>query len=368
LLQVRWLYHQSAFEDQNAVYSTAYNADYYGSVWRRCYNGEYTWLNTVERGATYAAGDVDGCLGVWFSGRWRTAPALEYIAKVRANLDQRVWESDVFKNASAPSNTPINPTPNPPSDTTAPTVSLTAPTAGQTVGGTINITAAATDTQSAISAVRFYLDGSSLPFSTDSTAPFSVSWNSATVTNGSHNIIARATDTAGNTGASSTLTFTVNNTVVDTTKPTTAITDPANAATIIGTKVVLATATDNVGVSRVELLIDGIVRATDTTSPYSFSWASTTYSDGPHTLQTRVFDAANNQNVSAIVNVTVDNVVEPTPKTGDVNGDGLVNKTDMRILLANYGTIVTPFTSGDLDGSGFVDRTDRRILQANYGS
>ena len=26
--------------------------------------------NTVERNGTYAAGDVWGCVGLWFSGRW----------------------------------------------------------------------------------------------------------------------------------------------------------------------------------------------------------------------------------------------------------------------------------------------------------
>jgi hypothetical protein len=75
--QVRWLYHMEAFEDSNhmeafedsnAIESSAYNVDYTYAVWRDCYDGNLGWLNTVERGATYGAGDLDGCLGVWFSG------------------------------------------------------------------------------------------------------------------------------------------------------------------------------------------------------------------------------------------------------------------------------------------------------------
>ena len=82
LLQVRYPYHQSAFENNNAIRSTAYNADYAWSIWRRCFNGEYTWLNDVEHGRTYAAGDGLGCMGVWFSGRWYTDAAVGYMNRV----------------------------------------------------------------------------------------------------------------------------------------------------------------------------------------------------------------------------------------------------------------------------------------------
>ena len=84
LLQVRYQYHLSAFEDNNAIRSTAYNADYAWSIWRRCFEGEYTWLNDVEHGegATYTAGDGLGCMGVWFSGRWYTDDAIGYMERL----------------------------------------------------------------------------------------------------------------------------------------------------------------------------------------------------------------------------------------------------------------------------------------------
>ena len=84
LLQVRYQYHLSAFEDNNATRSTAYNADYAWSIWRRCFEGEYTWLNDVEHGegATYTAGDGLGCMGVWFSGRWYTDDAIGYMERL----------------------------------------------------------------------------------------------------------------------------------------------------------------------------------------------------------------------------------------------------------------------------------------------
>ncbi len=98
--QVRVPYHGTAFVDDNAKRSSAYNVDYTYAVWRSCFEGELTWLNDpgVERGATYAAGDVKGCLGVWFSGRWYTDPARQYIAAVDDYLTQRIWTTPTFIN------------------------------------------------------------------------------------------------------------------------------------------------------------------------------------------------------------------------------------------------------------------------------
>lgn len=96
--QVRVPYHGTAFVNNNAKASAAYNVDYTYAVWRECFEGRLTWLNDVEHTGTYAAGDAAGCLGVWFSGRWRTAAANTYIADVEAYVNQRVWETDGFKN------------------------------------------------------------------------------------------------------------------------------------------------------------------------------------------------------------------------------------------------------------------------------
>ncbi len=98
LLQVRYLYHGEAFEDTNAIRSTAYNANYTYGVWRACYEGQLTWLNDVERGRQYGAGDLEGCLGVWFSGRWYVADGIAYVNDVRGIKNSRTWESSDFLN------------------------------------------------------------------------------------------------------------------------------------------------------------------------------------------------------------------------------------------------------------------------------
>ncbi|MGP3982491.1 hypothetical protein [Streptomyces sp. KR80] len=95
LLQVRYPYNVTAFP--GAGKSSAMNVDYGYAVWRECYEGRMTWLNTVERGSEYRAGDAWGCMGVWFSGRWHNAGADKYIARVKEYRAQRIWETPNFQ-------------------------------------------------------------------------------------------------------------------------------------------------------------------------------------------------------------------------------------------------------------------------------
>ena len=55
--------------------STAFNLDAALAARRSCFEGHETWLNTVERGREYAAGDLWGCVGMWFSGAGTPQPS-----------------------------------------------------------------------------------------------------------------------------------------------------------------------------------------------------------------------------------------------------------------------------------------------------
>ncbi|HYM60781.1 MAG TPA: Ig-like domain-containing protein [Thermoanaerobaculia bacterium] len=102
----------------------------------------------------------------------------------------------------------------------------------------------------------------------------------------------------------------------DTQSPTVSITAPASGATVSGTVAVNATASDNVGVTKVEFYLDGTLKSTDTTSPYSWSWDTTSSSNGSHTLTAKAYDAAGNIGTSSAIPVTVDNVVTGTDISG----------------------------------------------------
>jgi len=190
------------------------------------------------------------------------------------------------------------------SDTTAPTVSVTAPAGNATVSGTVTISASASDNVG-VTKVEFYENGVLL--SAGNVAPYSYSWNTKSVANGSYTLTAKAYDAAGNVGQSSNVSVTVNNPVADTTAPTVSVTAPANATTVSGTATITATAADNVGVTKVEFYLDGALQSTDTTSPYSWSWNTTTTANGSHSLVSKAYDAAGNIGTSATVTVTVSN-------------------------------------------------------------
>jgi hypothetical protein len=93
----------------------------------------------------------------------------------------------------------------------------------------------------------------------------------------------------------------------DVTPPTASITAPANGATVSGTTSVTASASDNVGVAKVEFYLDGAIQSTDTASPYSWSWNTTASSNGSHALVAKAYDAAGNVGTSPTVTVTVSN-------------------------------------------------------------
>src|SRR5258708_3184890 len=97
-----------------------------------------------------------------------------------------------------------------PPDTTPPTVSISSPAAGATVSGTgVFITANASDNVG-VAGVQFKLDGVNLG-PEDTTAPYSIIWDTTTATNGSHTITALARDTPNNTATSSPVAVTVSN-------------------------------------------------------------------------------------------------------------------------------------------------------------
>ncbi|HVZ59748.1 MAG TPA: LamG-like jellyroll fold domain-containing protein, partial [Terriglobales bacterium] len=199
-----------------------------------------------------------------------------------------------------------------PPDTTNPTSSMTSPLNNATVSGTIAVSANASDNVGVVG-VQFLLDGSPLG-AEDTTAPYSISWDSTGASNASHTLSARARDAAGNLGTSTSVNVTVNNTPLDSTPPTISLTAPLNNATVSGTVTLSANATDNVAIAGVQFFVDGSpLGAEDTTAPYSISWNSTTTADGAHSLTARARDTSGNPAMSGAISITVANTIPPPP-------------------------------------------------------
>ena len=90
----------------------------------------------------------------------------------------------------------------------------------------------------------------------------------------------------------------------DVTPPTVSATETGTSGTIT----LAATASDDVGVTKVEFWVDGTLKGTVTTAPYSLTMDSRNLPNGSHTLIAKAFDAAGNNASSTAVSFNVANV------------------------------------------------------------
>jgi Bacterial Ig domain/Lysyl oxidase len=128
----------------------------------------------------------------------------------------------------------------------------------------------------------------------------------------------------------------------DTTAPQVSVSDPKPATTVSGIVALGATASDNVGVTRVQFKVDGQpVGGPVTSPPFQASWDTRTASAGSHTVTAEATDAAGNTGVSAGVTVTVDNSAPPPAAIG----------IDKLVVRHAKGTLASPAltttTAGD---------------------
>lgn len=106
-----------------------------------------------------------------------------------------------------------------------------------------------------------------------------------------------------------TLTVTVTFPVVDTTAPTVSITNPSNGATVQDTVTISFSASDANGIASRVIKIDGVT----VSSSSSYSWDTTAYTDGSHTIRCEATDPSSNtgfdQHTVTVSNPTQSNVL-----------------------------------------------------------
>ena len=127
----------------------------------------------------------------------------------------------------------------------------------------------------------------------------------------------------------------------DHTPPSVSIVSPMAGSFVNGVISVTATTSDNLGVSRVQFLLDGAILGTvDTTAPFGVSWDTSTASRGTHTLAAQAWDAAGNLATSSAVSVTV-----ASPPTAVVSPIGY-DPGQVAIGTTVSGMLVTVTNSG----------------------
>lgn len=191
------------------------------------------------------------------------------------------------------------------SDTAAPTVSITNPAAGSTVSGLITVDVAASD-NIGVSRVELLANGKLV--ASDNSAPFGFSWGTTTVADGSATLTAYAYDAAGNSASRAVQVTVANATSAapsptpseDSLAPVARISNPGQGALVSGNVSVLANATDNVGVKRLQLYINNKLVSSANGSSLNYRWNTSKIAKGTYTIVLDAFDAAGNKGSQAI--------------------------------------------------------------------
>jgi poly(hydroxyalkanoate) depolymerase family esterase len=134
----------------------------------------------------------------------------------------------------------------------------------------------------------------------------------------------------------------------DSMAPSVVLSAPGNGTNVSGVVTISASASDNVGVTRVEFLIDGVLAGSDASAPYSYAWNSAAGANGTRRLQARAIDAAGNVGSSAEIQVNVSGGIEDTTPPS-------VNLTFPGNGATVSGTIALAATASDDHGVASVE-------------
>jgi hypothetical protein len=186
-------------------------------------------------------------------------------------------------------------------------IQLTAPTEGAMIVDSVPLELK-TEASSAVARVEFF-DGQTL-LGSDTSRPFTLTWEITRDDNGAHTLSAVGYDLAGSSRASVPVHVTL--ALAGEQGPTGKPGDPtvrfsspeANSTITVGALNLSVIADDADGIASVELFDGANPLGTDSTSPYSVTWTLTAADNGAHTLTAKAKDTAGNFG-TATVNVTV---------------------------------------------------------------
>ena len=150
----------------------------------------------------------------------------------------------------------------------------------------------------------------------------------------------------------------------DTTSPTTSITSPVANSTVNGKLAVGVNASDNIGITRIELFVDGTMLSTNTTTPASFVWDTTAVGNGLHTLQAKAYDAANNVGATPLTTISVSNATMTADTVAPVvTINAPANNSQI------YGNVTITATATDAGGISSIEvRVDGNVVATSTNS
>ncbi len=183
------------------------------------------------------------------------------------------------------------------SDVTPPTVSFTNPGAGGNVfaNSHLILSASAAD-EVGVTKVEFYVNGSRKCSVTSS--PYICAWSVPAAPGVTYSLALKAYDATGNIGTSTIFVTSQ----PDVTPPTVSFTNPGGGGNVFAnSKLILsASATDEVGVTKVEFYVNGTRKCSDNSSPYTCAWSVPAAPGVTYSLALKAYDAAGNIGTSTI--------------------------------------------------------------------
>jgi hypothetical protein len=231
-------------------------------------------------------------------------------------------------------------------DNTAPSAA-TLNTVTSPISGSLTLAGTGTDAGSGVTSMRFeYRKTGTTAWSTgctDASAPFSCSWASGSVADGSYEFRSVAIDEAGNSLGSTAQTAKI----VDNDAPTgVSVTGPG--ARVRGTATISGTAADaGSGVQSVAIQwattgsSSFTTICTDTSASYSCAWTTTARAEGTYDLRAVATDNAGHATTSAVVSTVVDNSAPVGTDIQAANG-GTAGRLDSGDTLAfTYDQAIT---------------------------
>ena len=222
-----------------------------------------------------------------------------------------------------------------------PAIVVTSPSPG-TISGTVTLTANTSTT----SGVQFLVDGE--PLGALVTNPTNTSsWDTTTITNGSHWLAAQTTGPTGRVGTSAVVAVTVANSSAS--PPVVQITSPSAGATVNAVVTISATAASSETINSVSFFADNSLIGTVTAPPYLVSWDTQTASNGTHSLTAAATDILGGVGTSPAVSINVDNSHPPNQLAVDasasIDGNGVM--TTSQFNTSNDGELLIAFVAYD---------------------
>ena len=181
-------------------------------------------------------------------------------------------------------------------------VKIINPVDGATVCGDFTIEATAQDDKG-ITEIEFFVDEESLGVDVDS--PYQKKWDTTAYEHGDHKLKVIARDTVGHEAFATSTVKVDNGGGSCDNLPSVTIEQPLNEAYVDGEVEIIAKASDDIGVLKVQIFIDNALVAEDDMAPYKVTWDTTEFDEGAHTIKAIAYDTSD-QMGQIQIQVTVD--------------------------------------------------------------